>query len=1032
MANYDGEVVINTRIDEADYDQTLNGYKMGAQSLSNHIQQMTDKVKGLTATQRQQMSSLVSKFNEQNNAYSTQQAKIEELKNKWWSLYNIEKQIASTENQIASAKNKLSQGGLDVNQYMTLQEKLQQLESEYDKLIAKKKQAFGSQTTEGLGADVDKAEAKLQSMGAKLSDTFNRVNAKVQDYNAKTTNASGSSFKFSDTLSRVGTGLGNISSKVGGVLGKGLSALKSRFDNVKNSAQGFASKLKGNFVTILKYAVGLGTLRKIAGYLRNAMKDGITAMAQADAQTKASIDSIKASVNNLKASLGSALAPLINAIAPAVTYIVNMVTKAIHYVGMLISAFTGKKTYKMATAINNVSSASDKNTKATNKNTKATKKNTKATKKNTEAKKKQNKELQRYLSGLDEMARWEDQHKDDSTSPKTSTPNSNTPSSNIGGIGGGVGTTGLQVTVKDVKIPKKIRKLAETIKKYIKQGDWEGLGTYIGQKMEQSLNKIDWKKIQSKVGRGARAVAKFLNGIFGNLKLADAIGKAFGEGLNTVSIAIDNFLSNFKFKNFGRFLGQTLTSSVKTINWKLIGKNIANGLNGLKKTIDGFWETYKPGTTAKGLATSINEFFTKTDWKGLAKTISTSIKNLLDEVIEFLNDVDWEKVGESISTFLWNIDWLGIFEKLLKLIGALIGSLIKEAFGVQMGKFEWINDYFEDHDGDLRKVLKDVFDRALNICTSLMVGLLDALFGKGTGEEFKKKVKGFFSGAWNGIKETFSGVINFFKSIFMSIYNTIVSIISPIVDFFRTTYSMAWNMVRWAFKTVGTFFSDVWKKIKKPLSNAASWFKSKFDSAWKGIKGAFKNVGSFFSEIWSKIKKPFNSVGSWFTKHVINPIVNAFSGTKKKKGLVSRLKDAIGGLGNILKSPVNAIIDGLNWLLDKFTKGINAIIKIYNKTGGKMPGAKKMPLVKTTKLPKLAQGSVIPPNKEFMAVLGDQKHGTNLEAPESLIRQIVREESGAGVYEFVAQLNRKTIFDEMIQEAKLRKKNTGQNAFLGV
>ena len=43
-------------------------------------------------------------------------------------------------------------------------------------------------------------------------------------------------------------------------------------------------------------------------------------------------------------------------------------------------------------------------------------------------------------------------------------------------------------------------------------------------------------------------------------------------------------------------------------------------------------------------------------------------------------------------------------------------------------------------------------------------------------------------------------------------------------------------------------------------------------------------------------------------------------------------------------------------------------------------------------IPRLAQGAVIPPNREFMAVLGDQKQGTNIEAPADLIRQIVREE----------------------------------------
>ena len=54
-----------------------------------------------------------------------------------------------------------------------------------------------------------------------------------------------------------------------------------------------------------------------------------------------------------------------------------------------------------------------------------------------------------------------------------------------------------------------------------------------------------------------------------------------------------------------------------------------------------------------------------------------------------------------------------------------------------------------------------------------------------------------------------------------------------------------------------------------------------------------------------------------------------------------------------------------------------------------------IPTITTPKIPKLAQGAVIPPRQEFMAVLGDQKYGKNLEAPEDLIRQIVREESGS-------------------------------------
>ena len=67
-----------------------------------------------------------------------------------------------------------------------------------------------------------------------------------------------------------------------------------------------------------------------------------------------------------------------------------------------------------------------------------------------------------------------------------------------------------------------------------------------------------------------------------------------------------------------------------------------------------------------------------------------------------------------------------------------------------------------------------------------------------------------------------------------------------------------------------------------------------------------------------------------------------------------------------------------------------------------------------------------------MAVLGDQKNGNNIEAPENLIRQIVREEAGGlggGTYNFTANINRRTLFKEVIDEAKMQRISTGKNPF---
>lgn len=104
-----------------------------------------------------------------------------------------------------------------------------------------------------------------------------------------------------------------------------------------------------------------------------------------------------------------------------------------------------------------------------------------------------------------------------------------------------------------------------------------------------------------------------------------------------------------------------------------------------------------------------------------------------------------------------------------------------------------------------------------------------------------------------------------------------------------------------------------------------------------------------------------------------------------------------------------ALWDGLQQFFEWLAGSWNNIwggISSYQMTGtiGDMSGY-SMPSVRSADVPALARGAVIPPNREFMAVLGDQKHGTNIEAPEELIRKIVREETaGMGDSDRLAQL----------------------------
>ena len=123
---------------------------------------------------------------------------------------------------------------------------------------------------------------------------------------------------------------------------------------------------------------------------------------------------------------------------------------------------------------------------------------------------------------------------------------------------------------------------------------------------------------------------------------------------------------------------------------------------------------------------------------------------------------------------------------------------------------------------------------------------------------------------------------------------------------------------------------------------------------------------------------------------------------------------------------------------DNSLSGIeNAFTFSYDVTtpdGKRRWGKYSMNLPRVNTVPYLAKGAVIPPRSEFLAVLGDQKQGNNIETPEALLRKIVREETagrqaGGGSYRFTAQINRRTLFDEMMKEAQMRRDTSGRNPF---
>lgn len=226
-------------------------------------------------------------------------------------------------------------------------------------------------------------------------------------------------------------------------------------------------------------------------------------------------------------------------------------------------------------------------------------------------------------------------------------------------------------------------------------------------------------------------------------------------------------------------------------------------------------------------------------------------------------------------------------------------------------------------------------------------------------------------------------------------------------------------------KNLWTDFTQEWKKKKNAVVDTFKNIKSDFQEKGekiisgieKGITDNWKDFLDFLGQKKDKVVNKFNDIKGKFSEKgedIISGIkkgitdnwkefLNFWSGKKGDiENTFSGIKGSMEGVG---KNIVNGIIDGIRSLWSTLVSWANDIKNLFNikpiasrgagvsMVGGNSPRMAsyepETASMASVPIPKLATGVVIPPNREFLAVLGDQKHGTNIEAPLSTIEQAV-------------------------------------------
>ena len=212
--------------------------------------------------------------------------------------------------------------------------------------------------------------------------------------------------------------------------------------------------------------------------------------------------------------------------------------------------------------------------------------------------------------------------------------------------------------------------------------------------------------------------------------------------------------------------------------------------------------------------------------------------------------------------------------------------------------------------------------------------------------------------------------------------------VAPIPSEYEATFNAADAKMKAAFDGTKTYFSDVAEGVKSPFSSMASFFKDTFSDSWNGVVDVFQSNSPEFQSIQDSVSGTF-------------------------------------------KSSINSMIDGVNSTLVSPFSALNSMFSKLRamSVGGKNIFSSLPSSIGFSKIPRLAQGAVLPPNQPFLAMVGDQRQGTNVEAPlDTIVQalQIALENSGNNNNQpIVLNLNGKQVAQAVWDEENKRYKQTG-------
>lgn len=279
--------------------------------------------------------------------------------------------------------------------------------------------------------------------------------------------------------------------------------------------------------------------------------------------------------------------------------------------------------------------------------------------------------------------------------------------------------------------------------------------------------------------------------------------------------------------------------------------------------------------------------------------------------------------------------------------GALIGVLVGASLGVTLSNLIF--------DGDGKVSSEEIIKMIVSAASAIAGGVLGFAAGGPAGAALGVLIGAGLGITLNGIIFNDDGKVSG-NEIVKALLSALSVIAGGVIGFaFGGPFGAIVGMALGVGLTFALSGID-WSAVEKAFSDLVN-----------GVKKAWGNITKFLADTWKNIR--------------------------------DGVREAWNGIWSIIKGVINMILGGVETFINGIISIINAVLGAISAVASvfsSLLGFGKVDLrISPVHIPRLAAGAVIPPNREFLAVLGDQSSGNNIEAPEALLRQMAQEAASA-------------------------------------